>query len=90
MSEQKLQAKILKYLFAIGAYSVKVVAATIAGVPDIICCYKGKFVGIEVKLEGSKPSALQLSNIELIKNAEGLAFVAYSLDEVVNFFSALD
>ena len=90
MSEQKLQAKILKYLFAIGAYSVKVVAATRAGVPDIICCYKGKFVGIEVKLEGSKPSALQLSNIELIKNAEGLAFVAYSLDEVVNFFSALD
>ncbi len=90
MSEQQLQAKILKYLYAIGAYSIKVVSATRAGVPDIVCCYKGKFIAIEVKLPGNKPSALQVSNIELIQKAEGYAFVAYKLEDVANFFSALD
>lgn len=85
MSEQQLQAKILKYLYAIGAYTVKVVSATRSGVPDIICCYNGRFIVIEVKTGSNKPSALQLANIDSARKAGGLGLVAYSLEDVINF-----
>ena len=83
MSEQKLQATIIKYLTAKGAYVVKVISASKAGVPDIIFCIKGRFFAIEVKIGKNKPSALQEANIESIRNAEGTAVVVRSLDEVV-------
>jgi hypothetical protein len=46
-----------------------------SGVPDIIACYKGKFIGIECKSGDNKPTLLQLRNIEDIKRNRGLAIV---------------
>jgi len=82
MSEQKLQSIILKYLKAIGAYAVKVVQASKAGVPDILCCYKGTFYGIEVKYGTNKTSALQDENLTMIEISGGVGIVAYSLKDV--------
>ena len=83
MSEQKLQSKILKWLQRQGCYTVKVVSATKAGVPDIIGCLpNGEFFAIEVKWLTGKPSPLQLHNISQIHNAKGIAFVAWDLETV--------
>ena len=46
-----------------------------SGVPDIVCCYKGKFIGIECKANGNKPTALQQSNLEEIVRNGGIAIV---------------
>jgi Holliday junction resolvase len=46
-----------------------------SGIPDIVCCYKGKFIGIECKSNGKKPTALQQSNLEEIVNNGGIAIV---------------
>jgi Holliday junction resolvase len=46
-----------------------------SGVPDIIACYKGKFIGIECKSGDNKPTLLQLRNIDDIKRNQGLAIV---------------
>jgi len=46
-----------------------------SGIPDIVCCYKGKFIGIECKTNGKKPTALQQSNLEEIVNNGGIAIV---------------
>ena len=46
-----------------------------SGIPDIVCCYKGKFIGIECKANGKKPTALQQSNLEEIVNNGGIAIV---------------
>ena len=46
-----------------------------SGVPDIVCCYKGKFIGIECKANGNKPTALQRSNLEEIVNNGGISIV---------------
>ena len=46
-----------------------------SGIPDIVCCYKGKFIGIECKARGNKPTALQQSNLEEIVNNGGIAIV---------------
>lgn len=51
-----------------------------SGIPDIICCINGKFVGIEIKAENGRPSALQERNIELIRKAGGLGYILYPKD----------
>jgi Holliday junction resolvase len=88
MNEQQLQAKIIKYITAKGGYVVKVITATKAGVPDIVCCYKGRFYGIEVKVGRNKASALQLANLRQIAEAGGIGILAYSLDDVVKLLSS--
>ena len=53
-----------------------------SGIPDIIVCYKGKFVAFEVKTENGKLSKLQEVTIRKIQSAQGLTFKVTSLDEV--------
>ena len=50
------------------------------GIPDIICCINGTFVGIEVKAEDGHPSALQIRNIRLIQESRGLGYILYPKD----------
>ena len=56
------------------------------GVPDFICCHKGKFLAIETKAKGNKPTARQLEHIKQINNHNGLALVINesNLQELVN------
>ena len=91
-SEQTIQSEILKYLKSVGAYTIKVSAATKSGIPDIICCYKGRFVAIEVKRPETKTnvSPLQVANITMIINAQGEAIVAWDKEMVKTFINNID
>ena len=55
-----------------------------SGVPDIIACASGYFVGIECKAGKNKPTALQVRELEAIRAARGVALVVNedNLDEV--------
>lgn len=53
---------------------------TKSGVPDILCCCKGYFLGIEVKASNGKPSELQLYNLRKIDEAGGYAILLYPED----------
>jgi len=46
-----------------------------AGIPDIIACCKGHFIGIEAKAGNNKPTELQLREIDRIRQAGGSAIV---------------
>lgn len=46
-----------------------------SGVPDVIVCFKGRFLGIECKAGESKPTALQEAEIAAILKAGGRALV---------------
>lgn len=50
---------------------------TRAGVPDLIACVNGHFVGIEVKSDSGKPSEIQLVNIKEIHDCLGFAVVVH-------------
>ena len=91
-SEQTIQSEILKYLKSVGAYTIKVFAATKSGIPDIICCYKGRFIAIEVKRPETKTnvSPLQVANITMIINAQGEAIVAWDKEMVKTFIDNID
>jgi len=53
-----------------------------AGLPDLILCYRGRFVAFEVKTPTGKPTKLQEITIRRIKDAKGKAFVVRSVQEV--------
>ena len=64
-----------------------------SGAPDIVACIDGKFIGIECKANGNKPTALQMKNLTGIAAAGGYAFIVddksigvfiLALDNVVN------
>ena len=46
-----------------------------SGVPDIVCCIKGKFIAIECKAGKNTTTALQDREINRIRTAEGHAMV---------------
>ena len=52
------------------------------GVPDIICCYKGRFLGLECKLPGGRLTELQKRAIDKINRAGGIARRVESVDDV--------
>lgn len=90
MDEKKLQTKLQEILKAKGAYVFKVMTANRNGVPDLIACYKGRFIGIEVKGPNGRPSALQLANIGMIREAGGLAGVVYEISQLTNLMNEID
>lgn len=53
------------------------------GVPDILGCFQGKFLGIEVKTENGRLSPEQDRFIKNLNDAGGIAFVARSVDDVI-------
>lgn len=53
---------------------------TKSGVPDLLICCNGYFLGVELKGPKGKPSELQLWNIKQIQKAGGIAMVLYPDD----------
>ena len=85
MLEKDIVKAILKYLKTVpNCFSWKehVGMYGTAGIPDIICCYCGRFVAFEVKTETGKLTKLQESTIRKIKEAKGQAFKVTSVEEV--------
>ena len=46
-----------------------------SGVPDVIACHDGRFIGIECKAGSNKPTPLQEKNLSDIQAAGGVALV---------------
>ena len=60
------------------------------GVPDIICCYKGRFLGLECKLPGGRLTELQKRAIEQINRAGGFACRLESVEDVKRVIARVD
>lgn len=61
-----------------------------AGIPDLIVCYKGRFIAFECKVGKNKPTALQAITIGQIVAAGGYAVVVRTVDEVRKTISAFE
>lgn len=75
--ESKVKKQVKKILDDLGAYHFSPMTAGFgrSGVPDIIACYKGKFIGIECKSGKNEPTLLQKHNMKLINQSGGLSIV---------------
>ena len=86
MLERDIVAAIKKYLSSLGSdvFFWKEHGSVYGtnGVPDIICCYKGRFIGLECKLPGGRLTELQKRAIEKINRAGGIACRVESVEDV--------
>ncbi len=75
--EAKVKKKVKEILKEYGVYNF--MPAThgygSSGVPDIVACFEGRFIGIECKAKLNKPTQLQIKNLLDIQSAGGIALV---------------
>lgn len=79
-TEKQFENKIKKFLEEQECWFIKYwggAAYTKSGIPDLLICCNGYFLGVELKGEHGKPSELQLWNIEKIRKSNGIGFVLY-------------
>lgn len=94
MLERDVVAEIKKYLSSLGSdvffWKEHGGPYGTSGVPDIICCYKGRFLGLEVKLPSGKLTELQKRAIAKINRAGGIAFRVESSEDVRAIIARVD
>jgi Holliday junction resolvase len=76
--EKKVKTSVRKVLDRLGIYHFMPPGMGLgrSGIPDIIGCYNGRFIAIECKAGKGKTTALQERELDSIKAAGGLTFVA--------------
>jgi hypothetical protein len=92
--EQKLQGIIANYLNLHGIYyetdRMDRKTSGAKGRPDFRLCYRGRFVGLEVKVSGGKVSSQQADALERIAKSGGIGLVVWSLADVQRVLRAID
>lgn len=75
--EAKVKKKVYKILKDNGAYYFSPIMNGYgkAGVPDVIACCNGHFIGIECKAGKNVPTELQWANLKEIKKCGGVSLV---------------
>lgn len=92
--EARLSRKIMDALRAEGAFVFKVHGDeyTLAGLPDIIGCYRGYFLALETKMPGKQgnTSARQDYVHQKIRDAQGLVAVVTSIPEALGYLRTIE
>ena len=82
-AEKQFEQRVKKFLEEQGAYFIKYWGGgqyTKAGIPDVLACVNGMFMGVELKAPRGKPSELQLHNLKKIDEAGGFGVLLYPKD----------
>ena len=94
MLERDIVAAIKKYLFSLGSdvffWKEHGGPYGTSGVPDIICCYRGRFIGMECKLPGGRLTEMQKRVISKINRAGGIARRVESVDDAKAIIRQID
>ena len=74
--ETAIARKLVRLIEGDGGWAFKVHGSPfqLAGIPDVVGCYRGLFFGIEVKVPGKKPSKIQNYRLRCIREAGGIGF----------------
>jgi pantoate kinase len=75
--ESKVKARVKKVLSDLNAYYAMPQGTGFgnSGVPDFVVCFRSRFIGIECKAGGNKPTALQYKHLKDIQDCGGLALI---------------
>lgn len=75
--EKKVKNKVVQILRQLGAYYFFPATYGMgrSGVPDVIVCYRGRFIGIECKAGKNQPTPLQRRELGAIETMGGISLV---------------
>lgn len=92
--EGKVKEACKKYLKSIGAWYFMPVSNGMGqvGIPDIIICYRGRFVAIETKAPGKRANVTENQKrvMKAIQTVNGFAWVVDDPADLPMLFNALD
>lgn len=90
--ESNLQKRIQNLIKSKGGYVHKMHGDMISepGIPDLIACYCGYYIGIEVKVDKNKPSPAQGIHCRKIWEAGGIACIVWTVEEVEFILNQID
>jgi hypothetical protein len=62
----------------------------VVGIPDFICCFKGRFLAVETKAPGKRntTTANQDRKLQEIKDHNGLSIVVDDVQQLIDFLEA--
>lgn len=92
MNETQLKNKVkamLKKEFPL-VYAQKINDRCTHGIPDFLMCVCGRFVAIELKVKGNKPTKIQEYHTNNIIKSGGIAKVCYTVNEVRETLKEVD
>ena len=93
MSETQIKKKIKDLVVARGGYYAPIPQGAIgskAGDPDMVICYKGRFIGMEGKTGVGKQRELQKTRQRQILAAGGYYLIGRSAEEVAELMDTID
>ena len=70
--------------------NVNVIRGAEKGTSDILACYRGRYLAIEVKYGKGKPTPEQLEFGRQVRDSGGLFLVAYDVEEVNRLLDEID
>lgn len=83
--EKHIKQAVKKRLNELGCYHYWPVPMGIGAVTiDCLACLNGRFIGIETKKPGGKPTPLQILTMNAIEDAGGTVLLIDSLEKVAN------
>jgi len=90
--ERTVVAKVLAAARSLGWFAFKIHgnAFQLAGLPDVLALKGGKAAWIEVKVEGNKPSKVQVHRMKELAAAGCAVTVAYSAAEARQFLEGIE
>jgi len=92
--EGKVKKKVKEYLVSIGAWYYMPVSNGMgrSGCPDILVCYKGRFMAFETKAPGKLKNTTPNQDREIagINKAGGMAIVVDDVEQVKEAINAKD
>ena len=84
--ESRLQRKIVEILKTeVGGWWTKVHGGPyqVSGIPDLLGCVNGRFISLEVKRPGNKPTVRQLYVIQALQDNGAVAGIVHSPEEAL-------
>lgn len=94
MNEAQLTTQIKNFIKSKGAYVEKIFGGGYqsSGIPDLLACYDGYFIAIEVKSPSGKGRASEIQKLKIkeIRNAGGIAIITDNLEDVKLIFENID
>ena len=90
--EKTIQTSVRKYLEAQGAKVVNQHGSGMseAGIPDLLVCFRGLFLAIEIKQPGAYPTTIQRVQLERFRKAGALADVVRSVTGAEGMIAAAE